>query len=359
MPRVVGGLLVWLDGWMLPLCGRQLDCCYQFNTSDRRVAFEAMSAALLNAGRPILFSCDSDELILHENNEEYPAQWAPDICNIARINWDIYVALPAHSGRTTRSHTDRTYSCLTHSTAHCVTGLAPCRLLSQDSWTSTMEILTAATNIAYASAPGYWNDLDILTVGMGGQSMDEYVSHFQLWCIASSPLIAGNDIRSMSEEVRAVLTHKAAIAINQDRLAVAGNMIRRAIDGTYEVWAKPLWTDNNSSQWLAQPTQHTHATRRSQHRSLLLNGPPQPDFRPLPLHCVVLLNRLSSAQDVLLDFDDLFDNKLAPHLDRPPFVADVTDVWTGQQLGSYTDSFTAQAVRGHASRMLAIRCTNC
>ena len=50
-----------------------------------------MSAALLHTGRPILFSCDSDELILHENNQEYPAQWAPDICNIARINWDIWV----------------------------------------------------------------------------------------------------------------------------------------------------------------------------------------------------------------------------------------------------------------------------
>ena len=228
-----------------------------------------------------------------------------------------------------------------------------------------MEILTAATNVAYASRPGYWNDLDILTVGMGAQSMDEYTAHFQLWCVASSPLIAGNDIRAMSDEVRAVLTHSAAIAINQDRLAVAGNMIRRSLDGTYEVWAKPLWTDSNATQSHAasnRPRLQRRSIRsdsRSSARLLSSGGPPQPDFRPLPLHALVLLNRLSSAQDVVVDFDDLFDNKLSPHLDRPPFEAEVRDVWTGQRLGAYTANFTAEAVRGHASRMLTVRCTNC
>ena len=243
--------------------------------------------------------------------------------------------------------------------------LAPCAVLLQDSWTSTMEILTAATNVAYASRPGYWNDLDILTVGMGAQSMDEYIAHFQLWCVASSPLIAGNDIRNMSEEVRAVLTHQAAIAVNQDRLAVAGNMIRRSIDGTYEVWAKPLWTDSNTTQSHAASDKHylqrrpKRADSQSSARFMSSGGPPQPAFRPLPLHALVLLNRLSSAQDVVVEFDDLFDNKLSPHLDRPPFEAEVSDVWTGQRLGSFTSNFTAAAVRGHASRMLTVRCTNC
>ena len=241
-----------------------------------------------------------------------------------------------------------------------------------------MEILTSATNIAYASGPGYWNDLDILTVGIGGQTMDEYISHFQLWCVISSPLIAGNDIRSMSDDVRAVLTNKGAIAINQDRLAVAGNMIRRSIDGTSEVWAKPLWTDNSTvtDEWLNQPDR-THIALRKQHRMqplsvraarlsslsaaglLSLSDPPQPDFRPLPLHAIVLLNRLSTAQDVYVDFRDLFDNFLAPHLDRPPFEAEVADVWTGERIGTFTSSFTATAVRGHASRMITVLCTNC
>ena len=217
---------------------------------------------------------------------------------------------------------------------------------------------------------------------MGAQTMDEYIAHFQLWCVASSPLIAGNDIRSMSDEVRAVLTHKGAIAINQDRLAVAGNMIRRSIDGSYEMWAKPLWTDDNSSstqtsEMLTLPT-YRRSTARSQQRRMqaislrtdssaspsvgrpsAVSEPPQPNFRPWPLHAVVVLNRLSTAQDVLVDFDDLFDNKLSPHLDRPPFVAVVSDVWTGQLIGAFTSSFTAAAVRGHASRMLTIRCTNC
>jgi alpha-galactosidase len=63
----------------------KLDCCYQFNVSDRARAFTAMSRGLLQSGRSILFSCDSDELILKENNEEWPQDWGSSLCNIARI----------------------------------------------------------------------------------------------------------------------------------------------------------------------------------------------------------------------------------------------------------------------------------
>ena len=63
----------------------KLDCCYQFNVSDRARAFSAMSRGLLQSGRSILFSCDSDELILKEDNLEWPQDWGSSLCNIARI----------------------------------------------------------------------------------------------------------------------------------------------------------------------------------------------------------------------------------------------------------------------------------
>ena len=46
------------------------------------------------------------------------------------------------------------------------------------------------------------DDLDILTVGQGGQSMDEYISQFQLWSVISAPLILGLDVRTMSDDVK-------------------------------------------------------------------------------------------------------------------------------------------------------------
>lgn len=50
----------------------------------------------------------------------------------------------------------------------------------EDEWRSTMNILDHATNIYYASRAGYWNDLDMLTVGLGQQTIEEYTSQFSL-----------------------------------------------------------------------------------------------------------------------------------------------------------------------------------
>ena len=172
----------------------KLDCCSQDNIQDRATAFTRWSEALLAQNRSIVYSCDSDELILKENNLEFPFQWAPEYCNMARIWWDI-----------------------------------------DDEWWSTMNILDHATNIYYASRAGYWNDLDMLTVGLGQQTLEEYTSQFSLWAIASSPLIAGNDLRTMTKDIANILTNKEVIAINQDKLARSGNMIQRASDGSYEV----------------------------------------------------------------------------------------------------------------------------
>ena len=55
---------------------------------------------------------------------------------------------------------------------------------------------------AAATAPGTVNDPDMLEVGNGGMTDTEYRTHFGLWALMSAPLIAGNDVRSMSDATR-------------------------------------------------------------------------------------------------------------------------------------------------------------
>lgn len=72
--------------------------------------------------------------------------------------------------------------------------------------------------------PFCYNDLDMLVVGMkgkghvslGGCTNEEYKTHFALWCMHSSPLIIGCDVRSMDEETKDILTNRELIAIDQD-----------------------------------------------------------------------------------------------------------------------------------------------
>jgi alpha-galactosidase len=71
-------------------------------------------------------------------------------------------------------------------------------------------------------------------------TIPEYRAHFSLWCLLSAPLIAGNDIRSMTPEIRDILTNKEVIAIDQDALQ-QGRRIRK--DGDLEVWVKSLAGD--------------------------------------------------------------------------------------------------------------------
>jgi alpha-galactosidase len=86
--------------------------------------------------------------------------------------------------------------------------------------------------------PGHWNDPDMLEIGNGGMTDDEYKTHMSLWCILAAPLLAGNDIRDMKQNVVDILMNKEVIAVDQDKLGKQG--IRVSKDGTAEVWAKPL-----------------------------------------------------------------------------------------------------------------------
>ncbi|MBT2117183.1 glycoside hydrolase family 27 protein [Dyella sp. LX-66] len=92
-------------------------------------------------------------------------------------------------------------------------------------------------NPAHAG-PGGWNDADMLEVGNGGMSEDEYRTHMSLWALSAAPLLLGNDVRSMSGGTLALLLNREVIAIDQDALGRQGKAVRK--DGAAEVWIKPL-----------------------------------------------------------------------------------------------------------------------
>jgi alpha-galactosidase len=62
---------------------------------------------------------------------------------------------------------------------------------------------------------GAYNDMDMLHVCNGGQTHMEYQSQFSLWAVLASPLILGNDIRSMDADCKAIVLNREIIAISQ------------------------------------------------------------------------------------------------------------------------------------------------
>lgn len=91
----------------------------------------------------------------------------------------------------------------------------------------------------YAHAkPGAWNDPDMLQVGNGGMSPIEQQSQFSLWAELAAPLIAGNDLTTMSDATRDVLMNRDVIAVDQDPL---GRQAYPVVSiGQHWVLTKPL-----------------------------------------------------------------------------------------------------------------------
>ncbi|MEO8779835.1 MAG: glycoside hydrolase family 27 protein [Rhodanobacter sp.] len=175
------------------------DNCGDYHGETYPQRYTAMRDALAASGRGIVYS------ICEWGNQD-PWQWAPALGNLWRTTQDI----------TPRWQTD-------HKT-HYPQGI--------------MDILDQQAALSHASHPGAWNDPDMLEVGNGYLTDDENRAHFSLWSLLNAPLIAGNDLRSMSEEVRTVLTNRDVIAVDQDWGGRQG--YRASGSGHTEVWAKPM-----------------------------------------------------------------------------------------------------------------------
>ena len=76
----------------------------------------------------------------------------------------------------------------------------------------------------------------MLEVGNGKLTLAENRAHFSMWAILAAPLLAGNDLPNMKPEIKAILTNKDVIAINQDALGKQGRRVYS--DGEVEVWER-------------------------------------------------------------------------------------------------------------------------
>ena len=67
--------------------------------------------------------------------------------------------------------------------------------------------------------------LSCLQVGNGGLTLNEQRSHFALWSLLKSPLMVGTDLAKLPPEGFRILLAKEVIAVNQDPLGVAGDLV--------------------------------------------------------------------------------------------------------------------------------------
>lgn len=179
----------------------KFDWCFHGDL-NAKASYKTMSNALRASGRPIVFS-------ICEWGTNQPWTWPKDIGHLHRINWDIRDCFDCN--------------------------IAPV-------FFGTMQIIDIAEPLWKFSGPGHWNDPDMLEIGNGAQSFEEYKTQFSLWCMMAAPLMAGCDLRSMSDETIEIFTNKEVIAVNQDQL---GNQGYRHIDfGDLEVWVKFLDNDD-------------------------------------------------------------------------------------------------------------------
>jgi alpha-galactosidase len=163
-------------------------------------AYQTMARAVVAAGRPVVLS-------ICEWGDNEPWEWGKEIGHLWRTTGDI-------------------------------TACWDCEV-DHGSWSSwgVLRILDMQEGLRVHAGPGNWNDPDMLEVG-NGMSESEDRAHFSMWAMLAAPLLAGNDLRSMSETTRHILTNTEVIAVNQDPLGVQA--FKYVDDGDLEIWFKPL-----------------------------------------------------------------------------------------------------------------------
>jgi alpha-galactosidase len=174
------------------------DWCNTLPGQNSESSYTLMRNALAASGRPIVFS-------ICEWGSTKPWLWAGPIGNLWRATPDI-----------------------------------------QDCWDckknwgggGVAQILDLMNGLETYAGPGHWNDPDMLEVGNGGMSTEEYRAHFSMWAMLAAPLLAGNDISNMTADTKEILLNKDVIAIDQDALGQQGRRVKKT--GDLEVWSKQL-----------------------------------------------------------------------------------------------------------------------
>ncbi len=180
----------------------------------------------------------------------------------------------------------------------------------KNTFASMISKIDQNSKSAYLAGPGRWNDPDMLEIGNGefATNLVGAQTHFTMWCIMAAPLIAGNNLTTMSPQTLQILTNAEAIAVDQDPAGEQGERVGGIVDSA-EVWSKPLGYD--------------FTTR-----------------------AVALLNRSTNNSAVVTcNWTNLAF--------QPGTAATVFDLWAHQDLGRFTNNFTA-TIPPYGSMLLKI-----
>lgn len=101
-----------------------------------------------------------------------------------------------------------------------------------------MKIFDEMSHIRIYNKPNAWNDADMLQAGNPGLNTIQSRTHFTLWCMMATPLMAGNNLLLMPPAMLKILTNKNAIAVDQDPLGIP--CFKWADANGIEAWIKPL-----------------------------------------------------------------------------------------------------------------------
>jgi alpha-galactosidase len=213
-----------------------------YHTSETvRATYQQMGAALQATGRPIVYS----------------------LCEYGRFNVGTW-------GRKVGGNLWRTTGDIS------------------DDYPSMAKIGFDKTAPAENAGPGGWNDPDMLEIGNGGMSAEEYRTHLSLWSLLSAPLLLGNDIRSITAETLAIVANAEVLAIDQDPLGRQARMALRKADS--EIWIKPLADGSSAVGLFNRSTAPAHLSVSWNELGL----GPRPRVRDLWRHV-----DLESAQDAV------------------------------------------------------------
>ena len=90
-----------------------------------------------------------------------------------------------------------------------------------------------------AQHTGYYNDLDMMVMGMRGMNDALDRTHMGLWALSSAPLMVGSDLTRLSPASLSLLTNKEALAIHNDPYGLQPIKVEEPAPGI-QVWAKPM-----------------------------------------------------------------------------------------------------------------------
>ncbi len=155
-----------------------------------------------------------------------------------------------------------------------------------------------------AQHTGYYNDPDMMVLGMQGLTEAQNRVHMSLWAISGAPLLVGADLAKLSPDELSLLTKSSVIAVDQDPAALQAVKVAEPMPGL-QVWSKPL--------------------------------------AEAGLRAVLLLNRTGSDQSIAILWTDLQLQSTTPR---------ITDAWTGELLKSTDASYETTVPAGDAKMLL-------